>query len=77
MVLIEGEFPLTWFFATALLFKRETKVSSVYTWTDGTAEGVSITGFKMIFNHQNLGIDTSYVQISVISARYDTKYYFR
>ena len=28
----------------------------------------SLTGFKMIFSHQNLGIDTSYVQISVISA---------
>ena len=27
----------------------------------------SITGFKMIFSHQNLGMDTSYVQISVIS----------
>ena len=40
MVLIEGEFPLTWFFTTALLSKRETKVSSVYTWTDDTAEGV-------------------------------------
>ena len=40
MVLIEGEFPLTWFFTTALLSKRETKVSSVYTWTDDIAEGV-------------------------------------
>ena len=40
MVLIEGELPLTWFLITALLFKRETKVSSVYTWTDDTAEGV-------------------------------------
>ena len=28
----------------------------------------SITGFKMIFNHQNLGIDTAFVQIFVISA---------
>ena len=26
----------------------------------------SVTDFKMIFNHQNLGIDTSYVEISVI-----------
>ena len=42
MVLIEGEFPLTWFFTTALLSKRETKVSSVYTWTDDTAEGVYV-----------------------------------
>ena len=25
----------------------------------------SITGFKMIFDHQNLGIDTLYVQIHV------------
>ena len=40
MVLIEGEFPLTWFLTTALLSKRETKVGSVYTWTDDTAEGV-------------------------------------
>ena len=40
MVLIEGEFPLTCFLTTASLFKRETKVSSVYTWTDDTAEGV-------------------------------------
>ena len=40
MVLIEGEFPLTWFLTTALLSKRETKVSSVYTLTDDTAEGV-------------------------------------
>ena len=40
MVLIEGEFPLTWFLTTALLFKKETKVSSVYTWTEDTAEGV-------------------------------------
>ena len=46
MVLIEGEFPLTWFFTTALLSKRETKVSSVYTWTDDTAEGVYPTAGK-------------------------------
>ena len=38
LVLVEGEFPLTWFSTTALLSKRETKVSSVYTWTDDTAE---------------------------------------
>ena len=50
MVLIEGEFPLTWFFTTALLSKRETKVSSVYTWTDDTAEGVySLGGGFLIF----------------------------
>ena len=29
----------------------------------------SITGFKMIFNNQNLGMDTSYVQISLIMAK--------
>ena len=40
MVLIEGEFPLTWFLTTAFLFKREREVSSVYTWTDDTDEGV-------------------------------------
>ena len=40
MVLIGGEFPLTWFLTTALLSKQETKVSSVYTRTDDTAEGV-------------------------------------
>ena len=27
----------------------------------------SITGFKIVFIHQNLGMDTSYVHISVIS----------
>ena len=36
MGLVEGEFSL----ATALLSKPETRVSSVYTWTDDTAEGV-------------------------------------
>ena len=40
MGLVEGEIPLTWFLTTALLFKPETKVSSVYTWTGDTAEGV-------------------------------------
>ena len=40
MVLAGGEFPLTWFFTTALLSKSETKVSSVHTWTCDTAEGV-------------------------------------
>ena len=42
MVLIEGEFPLTWFLTSALLSKREMKVSSVYTWTDDTADVVYI-----------------------------------
>ena len=36
MGLVEGEFLLT----TVLLSKPETKVSSVYTWTGDTAEGV-------------------------------------
>ena len=36
MGLVEGEFPLT----TALLSKPEMKLSSVYTWTGDTAEGV-------------------------------------
>ena len=40
MGLVEGEFQLTWFFTAALLSKPETKVSSVYTWTGDTAEGV-------------------------------------
>ena len=40
MGLAEGEFPLTWFFTTALLSKPETNNISVYTWTGDTAEGV-------------------------------------
>ena len=36
MGFVEGEFRLT----TALLSKPETKVSSVYTWTGDTAEGM-------------------------------------
>ena len=38
MGLVEGEFPLPWFFTTALLSKP--KVYSVYTWTGDTAEWV-------------------------------------
>ena len=40
MGLVEGEFPLTWYLTTASLSKPETEVSSVYTWTGDTAEGV-------------------------------------
>ena len=42
MLLIEGEFQLNWFLTTVLLSKRDTKVSSVYTWTNDTAEGVYV-----------------------------------
>ena len=38
MVLVERGVQLTWFLATALLFKVETKVSSVHKRTGDTAE---------------------------------------
>ena len=37
----------------------------------------TISDFKMLFDHENLGIDTYYDEISVILATYDTKYHFR
>ena len=71
MVLIEGEFPLTWFFTTALLSKRETKVSSVYTWTDDTAEGVyrhvskrSTDVFPVIRNSSTTDFDPDAISVN-------------
>ena len=41
MGLIEWEFQLTWLLIPAILSKPEMNISSVYTWTGDTAEGVS------------------------------------
>ena len=51
-ILVERELPLTWFLITALLSKPQTKVSSVYTWTGDTAEGVDIS--RSVHDHPSI-----------------------
>ena len=70
MVLIEGEFPLNCFLTTALLSKRETRVSSVYTWTDDTAEGVMNAVVQKLVDYPIAGLSLVYKCSTSSSDRY-------